>query len=131
MQTPSTVKISFWIFLIGIILDVVGAVMLIFAGMAVATSKDTVTVGTTAVNGGVLITSGVLALVFAAIGLLILWKMKAGKNWARIVLTVLEVLSLGSLFGGTNGIGITALVLGIVAVVLMWLPASNAYFRKA
>jgi len=131
MQTPTTVKISFWIFLIGLILDVIAAVLLLLGGTALAASGASATAEGTTVSGGVLITAGVIALVLAAIQLLILWKMKAGRNWARIVLTILEVLSLGSLFTGASGIGITAVVLGVVAVVLMWVPTSNAYFRKA
>ncbi|WP_197220608.1 MULTISPECIES: hypothetical protein [Bacteria] len=131
MPTPTTVKISFWIFLIGLVLDVVAGIIMVISGAALAASGSSATVEGTTAGGAVFIATGIIALVFAAIQLLILWKMKAGRNWARIVLTILEILSLGSLFTGTSGIGITAVVFGVVAVVLMWVPVSNAYFRRA
>ena len=131
MQTPTSVKVSFWIFLVGLILDVISGVLTILAGTAFAANGVSPSVQGSAVGGGVFIAAGVIVLVFAAIQLLIVWKMKAGKNWARIVLTILEVLSLGSLFTGVNAVGIAAVVLGAIAVVLMWVPASNQYFRKS
>lgn len=86
--------------------------------------------------------------VFAVLYLFFAYMMWGGRNWARIVLTVLGALgvlgSLGSLnasnsftFNGTTYTTTTTSynwiggVLTIVAIVLMYLPAANAYFRDS
>jgi hypothetical protein len=60
----------------------------------------------------------------------------AGKSWARIVATVLGGLSvIFTLLGLTNATGTTialqlvSLVLAVTILVLLWLPASSAYFQ--
>jgi len=60
----------------------------------------------------------------------------AGKSWARIVATVLGGLGVVStLFALTTATGTTvalqviSLLLAIAILVLLWLPASSAYFR--
>ncbi|MBS1674283.1 MAG: hypothetical protein JSS74_09990 [Actinobacteria bacterium] len=131
MPTPTAVKISFWIFLLGAVLEVVAGVIILGAGITAAAAGDTLTIGTTPASGPVLIATGVIALVIVAVELLVLWKMKAGRNWARVLLTVLEVLSIIGVFTGTNGVGILAVIISVVAVVLMWLPTSNEYFKAA
>jgi drug/metabolite transporter (DMT)-like permease len=86
--------------------------------------------------------SAVLALGFAALSWLIVNKMRAGKMWARTVLTVIGavvvVTSLPSLFalGSAEGAvsvvstvaGLLQAVLAAGAVVLMHRKESNAYF---
>lgn len=75
-------------------------------------------------------------------------KMYTGRNWARIVLTVLGGLSVASSsLGGTTAsvsgvdldlrpesvvvIGWVQIVLAAAAIIAMFLPASNAYFRAS
>ena len=60
----------------------------------------------------------------------------AGKSWARVVATVLGALSvLSTLFSLTSGTGVTiamqllSLVLAVAILVLLWRPASSAYFQ--
>jgi hypothetical protein len=60
----------------------------------------------------------------------------AGKSWARIVATVLGGLSvlltaagLSQATGLTIALQLLSLVLGIVILVLLWLPASSAFYR--
>lgn len=73
--------------------------------------------------------------VIAALQLLFVFKMRAGRNWARIVLTVLGALAvIFGLFGFTAGFTIGSLVnlvsilLIVGAIVLMYRPAASAYF---
>ncbi|HEY8719523.1 hypothetical protein [Pengzhenrongella sp.] len=83
------------------------------------------------------------ALVGAIIGLgiqvFLVFKMKAGRNWARIVLTVWVSLSvLGSLavaaMGSSSGLGVVVQVVQVLLVVaagvFMFRPAANAYFGR-
>ncbi|GAA5151746.1 hypothetical protein GCM10025768_18580 [Microbacterium pseudoresistens] len=131
MPTPTTVKVAFWILLLGLILDAIAAIVTLVAAIAMMNSGQSIDVGGTQANGGVLLATAIGLIVLVVIELFILWKMKAGRNWARIVITILEILSLGSAFAGVSTIGIIAIILSIVAVVLMWLPASNEYFRSS
>jgi hypothetical protein len=78
-----------------------------------------------------------------------LWMARAtgqGRNWARILSTVLfglATLQLRGVFGGpVNHLGIGLIVLGLIvpvlgwlvglaAVWLLWRPASSAFFKHA
>ena len=129
-QTPGTVTAAFWILLLGLILDAIGAILLVVGGIALVGRGDA---GGMAAGLGapVLIGAAVIALLFVVIELIIVFKMRGGRNWARIVITILEVLGLGSLFTNPTFWSWGAVVLSLIAVVLMWLPASNAYFRRS
>ncbi|MBM9475752.1 hypothetical protein JL107_04765 [Nakamurella flavida] len=87
-----------------------------------------------------------VAVVLVALYLLFAFKMRAGRNWARIVLTVLGAFTVLSAFTPTtrgrvtvngqefvanSGPGWITAVLAIAGLVLMYLPASNAYFGAA
>lgn len=71
---------------------------------------------------------GVVALV-ALIYLWLSFKLKAGRNWARVVLTVVTLLQAASLFAteGNTTIGYASCAVAVVALVLSYLPPSNAY----
>ena len=60
----------------------------------------------------------------------------AGKSWARVVATVLGALSvLSAVFTLTSGTGLTiamsllSLVLAVAILVLLWRPASSAFYQ--
>jgi hypothetical protein len=60
----------------------------------------------------------------------------AGKSWARVLATVLGALgALGAVLSITTGTGITialqllSLVLAVTILVLLWRPASSAYYQ--
>jgi len=89
-----------------------------------------------AVNIG-LVVALVLTLVMLGLQILFVFKMKAGRGWARIVLTMLAgfsaISTLVSLSGGfTFSTAVSVISLGIVvaAVVFMFRPAANPYFSK-
>jgi hypothetical protein len=75
----------------------------------------------------------VISVVFALLYLLFAFKLKAGRNWARIVLTIIAVLALISLVAGSGGTiaGYIGEVAAVVAAVLSYLPNSNAYIAAA
>lgn len=91
-----------------------------------------------AVSGGFLV-------VLSALWLLLALRTRAGAGWARIALTALGVLFLltglgtdgfrwSSAAGGTGGLlphDLLPDLLAAGAIVLMFLPASNAYFSAA
>ncbi|MGV8967623.1 MAG: hypothetical protein ACOH2F_15250 [Cellulomonas sp.] len=89
-----------------------------------------------AVNVGLVIAL-VVTLIMLGLQILFVFKMKAGRGWARIVLTVLGALSaistLMSLSGGitvSTAFSVISLGLVVAAVILMFRPAANPYFSK-
>ncbi|NUT72699.1 hypothetical protein [Pseudarthrobacter sp. C4D7] len=71
----------------------------------------------------------VFAIIGAALYLLVAFFIRKGKNWARILGTVFAALSILGLFG-VPSFGTLGTVLGIAAIVLLYLPAAAPYFRK-
>ncbi len=114
---PKEVETAFRLWIANVVLGIIGAVMS-FALSALGV---------------------VIALIFAALYLLFAFKMRQGRNWARITLTVLGGIGvlmgvLGLLFS-TGALGVLGLLLSIVQLVLivaaiyfMFRPAANAYF---
>lgn len=129
---PSSVTAAFWLWIVEAILSVVFGIIVV----AVAASTPAVTdlsgsQRDTAV--GVLIGVAVVFIVVAVIRGLIAFAMRRGRNWARIVLTVLAALSIVATVvqgGGAGWLLWVSVVLAVVAVVLMFVPASNAWFRR-
>lgn len=80
------------------------------------------------VKGFIIGTMVVFALVGAGLYALVAFNVRKGKNWARILGTVFAALSVFSLFP----LGLNTLVglLGIAAIVMLYLPASAPYFQK-
>ena len=64
--------------------------------------------------------------------------MRRGRNWARIVLTVVAVLGLGGMTTSVNGVVLSSpgplalltFAVNIAVIVLLYVPASNRYFAR-
>ena len=83
-------------------------------------------------------------IVIAALYLFFAFMMWGGRNWARIVLTVLSALNIASALQsrsvsangqtyttGNAGISFGGAALAVVAIVLMFVGRSNPYFRAS
>jgi hypothetical protein len=71
----------------------------------------------------------VFAIIGLALYLLVAFFVRKGKNWARILGTVFAGLSVLGLFGPPS-LGTISTLLGIAAIVLLYLPAAAPYFRR-
>ncbi len=71
----------------------------------------------------------IITLIGIGIYLLIAFMVRKGKNWARITATVLAALSLLLLILGGTVLTWIIVLLGIAAVVLLYMPASTSYFN--
>jgi hypothetical protein len=66
--------------------------------------------------------------VLAVLYLFLSFKLKAGRNWARIALTIVTLLQVASLLA-TSGTAVNyvSTAISVIALVLSYLPPSNAY----
>ncbi|GGN07920.1 hypothetical protein GCM10011609_54380 [Lentzea pudingi] len=72
-----------------------------------------------------------IAVVIALVQLWLAFKLRSGRNWARVVLTVFTVFQVASLFIGEGTATLAAYggaLVAAMAVVASYLPASNVYF---
>ncbi|HTF47295.1 MAG TPA: hypothetical protein VK735_07595 [Pseudonocardia sp.] len=74
----------------------------------------------------------------AGVWVLIGFKMRAGRNWARILITVVTVLGVISMLTTANGFGSLAAIISLVqnllaiaVVVYMYRSESSAYFSRS
>lgn len=77
----------------------------------------------------VLVASLVLNGIGAVLYFLLAFAIRKGRNWARITGTVLACLSLLSLLV-PNPITLTQVLLGIVAVFVLWRAPAKDYFTR-
>ena len=151
IAAPGSVQGAFGIYLITALLSLVGIVITLTSDIYDRAINEAANAG--AVSGTisadqivsiaktVTIVVGVL---FLALYLFFAFKMRAGRNWARIVLTVLSGLSILSVantgsvtvnnrvYSSTMSLvsGWVGAALAVLAIVLMYLSASNQYFRE-
>jgi hypothetical protein len=137
---PSQVTIGFWLYIAAAVLSVIsGIVTVVVVVNSRQAALDALTNGSTTLKG---ITAQQAADASIAVGTilsiitLLFWAitftvfallMRRGAGWARIVLTVLTVLSLVNIPWG-YGAGGLQVVAAIVATVLIWLRPASEYF---
>lgn len=76
--------------------------------------------------------------VFAGLFVLFAWKMRAGRNWARLLLTIYTAVGAVSFLTGMASAGaelermwsLAEVAFGVTAVVYMFRPESTAYFAE-
>ncbi|OMH26979.1 hypothetical protein BKD30_04340 [Tersicoccus phoenicis] len=136
---PREVNIGSWLIALGALLAMIYTVMqAIFIGSPQGqnyieqalrqTGQNTQGISVAQLAGtgrAMLLVGGLIALVLYV---LVVVFVRRGKNWARILGTVLAALSL--VFLGFN-LGGLATVVGIAGVVLLWLRPARPWFRKA
>lgn len=125
---PTELKVSFWIWFVGGILGLLGGLLGVLASLTLFAAAPGAALGVL-----------LLMLLAAAVGtsqIIFALRMKAGRQWARLALTILTavtlVLALANLAmrmgQGGNWAGF---LISLVAAVLLWLPRSQAWFAAA
>lgn len=124
VSKPATVRWGLGILWVGVVLTVVLAfvamLLLASAGASAGSAGDGAVMG-------LAVTFLVLGLAIVAVQAVLLVFAGRGRGWARVALAVVSGLSLVASIAGGDGVNVGS-ALTIVAVVLLFLPASNEWF---
>ncbi|MDR6505005.1 hypothetical protein [Arthrobacter oryzae] len=133
---PQLVNISFWL-LIGACLVWMSSVFLSIGSIddPAMRSQFDARLATRGANMDFEAIKGIavgMVVVIAAIGVLmyalVAFNIRKGRNWARILGTVLAAFSLLGVL--EMGLGTLSILAGVAAMVLLYLPTAAPYFRK-
>jgi hypothetical protein len=142
---PQSIKVAVAAMWTGAVLSVIGGLsaFLFQDDLREEAEKQLANQGDTGIDADTLVT---IALVAAGVGAVIgtiLWIVHAinvgkGRNWARIVGTVLYAIALFSFLIGlaqpspalSRAMGVLNQIVALVALVAMWLPDSNRFVRE-
>jgi hypothetical protein len=141
---PQPVTTAYWLYVVGAIIGLVGAVIvavlipLSISSATAATAQALKNQGaatpaqTTSMLIGVAITVSIVSILltigYSIAMLLLAPRMRQGSNRARTVLIVLAALQIIGVFG-SYGVGAVHFLVVLAALVLTVLPVSNAWFR--
>jgi len=153
---PVTVTAAFWCWIAVVVAWAVSLIILLTSSawdqaLAAATntanrsSTSTVVVDAQSVINFVRVFAVVVFVIAAGLYLLFAFKMKAGRNWARITLTVLGILGVlssitpssrsitvnGEVYASSSGPGWITAVLTVAALVLMYVGGANQFFSAS
>jgi hypothetical protein len=125
---PIELQVSYWIWLIGGMLGVLGGFFGLLATLALFTVAPAL--------AALVLLLVLVALALAAAQIVLGLKMKEGREWARLALTIVAGVSLvlaliSSSVGGGLGNNWIGFLISAAATVLMWLPNSQAWFTAA
>lgn len=144
---PAQVLLSFKMILVAGALSAIASLVLAFTGAPffnqmmveqMAGTGQSLPDGFSEMVESSLVFGGIVgALISIGLYCLVAFPVKKGKNWARILGTVFAVLSIFGLFGGLFAFGalygilqLVSILLGVAAIVLLYLPANSPYFSK-
>ncbi|WP_125612905.1 hypothetical protein [Specibacter cremeus] len=107
---PSLLKISYILWLVSAGFWLIGTFFLFLISLFTFSGRG--------------LASAIVSLALIAAILVLLLKLKEGRQWARMALSVIAALTIVLTFFGA-GTGL----LGVVATILMWLPESSAWLE--
>jgi hypothetical protein len=125
---PTELKVSYWIWLIGGLLGLLGGVIGLFGSFVLLAVVPPL--------GFLVLLLVLVALALSAAQIVLTMKMKEGREWARFALTIVAGISLllailnVSAAEGRGGGSWPSFIISLAAVVLMWLPNSQAWFAS-
>jgi hypothetical protein len=131
---PREVTVSFWCYIAGAVIVLIGGLFYLGSKQTVLDTlrnNNTSTLTDTQLQAAANLAVGlvvVFAIIIAGLYVLFAFKLKAGRNWARIVLTIIAALNLLSLLSGGTALSYIGTLAAVVGCVLSYLPNSSAYF---
>lgn len=128
---PATVTASFFLWLAAVLVNLIGAGILFVLSGGVEGSETDGPADNAAT--AIYLIAAAVTIVIAVVELIVVFQMRAGLNWARVVLAILAGIQVVSMLAGTSPrsgwAGWAAVAAVAVGAVLMYLPTSNPYFR--
>lgn len=125
---PGPVRAAFWILVASAALSVLAAITTLASFDSILSSAVRQGASRDALHT-YLVVNIALDFVFAAGYVLLGLRVRAGVNWARVTVTaIVVVFALFDILTGTNLITVVAILVELVAVGLLYLPASSPYF---
>ncbi|MFI9387995.1 hypothetical protein [Kutzneria sp. NPDC052558] len=137
LPAPQPVQISFWLWVATVVLGIVSAVVgfaqrdTLLATLRAANTQQLSEDALQTVATVSLAFAAVIAVVFAGLYLLFAFKARAGRNWARIVLTVLTALRVVFLATGFSVLNLLTVLAAVAATVLLFLPEANQFYTAS
>ena len=130
LAAPWATKTSFWLWLAEALITVISGILVIAYGPSLT---GVLTADQVALAGGVTVAIGIGVIVVALFRALCAVFVLRGRTWAKYTLTILGVIGIASALSQVAtipGTSIAAVIVTVVAIVCMYLPDSNAYFRR-
>ncbi|HEX4720871.1 MAG TPA: hypothetical protein VH333_00045 [Pseudonocardiaceae bacterium] len=135
-EAPQTIMASFWCFIGAAVIVLLGGLLTTGDKQAILDQLRTANTSNLSESqleslaGTAVVIAVVATVIIAGLYVLFAFKVRAGRNWARIVLTIVAVLDLLALVTGQGGaaVGYIGALAAIVGCVLSYLPSSAAYF---
>ncbi|MFT7834541.1 hypothetical protein Q5530_00135 [Saccharothrix sp. BKS2] len=135
---PATLVAAFFGFLVSAVSALAGGLVVLGMEAELADAVRRSNPGFTEDQVGSAVTLGQATVLGTAvlIALVYLWlsfKLKAGRNWARVTLTVFTALQVAAVVTGDGNtwVGYASAAVAVLALVLSYLPSSSAHFRRA
>jgi hypothetical protein len=133
---PNEVTGAFWCYIAAAVIIVVGGLLAIGAKQDILNTlraNNTSNLSEADLNtaAGVAVTVAVVAaIIVAALFALFAFKLRAGRNWARIVLAIIAALELINLLrsgGDASILSFIGILAAVVGAVLSFMPKASAY----
>jgi hypothetical protein len=139
-QPPREIVFAFWGFLVAAILNLVGGLLVLGTRQEIVNrirtgQKPGTTLSDADINNAAsLLIVGliIVAVVVAGLYVLFSFKLRAGRNWARILITIVALFALISLVQDRGGswVSYVAEAAAVIAAVLSYFPNSNEYIAE-
>ncbi|HEY8455929.1 MAG TPA: hypothetical protein VIL34_10060 [Actinopolymorphaceae bacterium] len=139
-EKPREIKIAVILMYVGAALQALAIVLLNTTQARDQMRRDAMRVvsrrdGGTAEQAQELANSVFTGLMIACVIAVALWILMAvmnsqGRSWARLTATVLALLNVLAAFSGLFPTGLLSVVVGIAAVVLLWLPKARPWYER-
>lgn len=136
---PKEIMWSFWCYVAGALILIVSGILTISQRQQLVSAlrtRNTQNLTPDQINtvvNATLVVTVVLLVVIAALYVLFAFKIRQGRNWARIVLTVVAALALISLLvtaGSSSFLSIIGDIAAVLGCVASYLPNSTAYINS-
>lgn len=130
---PTAVRTSFWCWVLLALINILGAIILMAGGggaLFAGVDDTDIAVDGESVTSTILLATGIIVLVLALIQVWLAFRMRAGRNWARIALTIVGIAALASMFTAGGAYPWITAAATLVATIGMLMPANADWFAR-